>query len=130
VVNQIMLHITPRSLVTSGLNDAIIQKQIITDKMADSYWDFARMAGTRQATLERFNLPYDTAVQDNVAKITTPTLILWGAKDGLIPVAASHKYNAAIKGSTLVIYPDTGHIPMEEQADKSAADVRAFLSKS
>ncbi len=127
VVNQILLHVTPRSLVTDGLNDAIIHKEIITDRMIDSYWDFARMAGTRQATLERFNLDWTGDVADHVADIKTPTLILWGADDHLIPVDAAYAFHKAIPGSTLIVYPATGHVPMEEVADRSAADVRAFL---
>ncbi len=128
VVNLVLLHITPRSIVKDGLNDAIVHKEIINDKMIDWYWDFARMEGTRQATLARFNLPWDLTVKDHVAQIKTPTLILWGEEDGLIPVASAHAYNAAIAGSKLIIYPRTGHIPMEEVPDQSAADVRAFLT--
>ena len=59
-----MLHITPRSLVVEGLNDAIVRKSIITDAMIDRYWEFARMEGTREATAERFRLPWDHYVQD------------------------------------------------------------------
>jgi pimeloyl-ACP methyl ester carboxylesterase len=127
VVNQILLHITPRSLVTEGLNDAVINKTIITDRMVDSYWDFARMAGTRQATLARFSLDWNNAVAEHIGDIKAPTLILWGAQDHLIPADAGRAFNKAIPGSTLIVYPATGHIPMEEQAEKSAADVRAFL---
>jgi pimeloyl-ACP methyl ester carboxylesterase len=127
VVNQILLHITPRSLVTEGLNDAIVNTSIITDKMVDSYWDFARMEGTRQATLARFNLDWTNDVAIHIGDIKAPTLILWGAGDRLIPVEAAHAYNKAIPGSKLIVYPATGHIPMEEQAKRSAADVRAFL---
>ncbi len=36
VANQLLLHITPRSLVTEGLNDAVVHKEIITDAMVDS----------------------------------------------------------------------------------------------
>jgi pimeloyl-ACP methyl ester carboxylesterase len=97
--------------------------------MIDSYWDFARMKGTRQATLARFQLPWDTYVQDHTRAITVPTLILWGEQDGLIPVSTAHDWERAVKGSKLIIYPATGHIPMEEVADKSAADVRAFLTE-
>jgi pimeloyl-ACP methyl ester carboxylesterase len=57
-----------------------------------------------------------------------PTLILWGDQDGLIPVSTAHDWEHAVKGSKLIVYPATGHIPMEEVADKSAADVRAFLT--
>jgi len=128
VLNQLVLHITPRSLVVEGLNDAIVRKSIISDRMIDSYWDFARMEGTREATLERFSLPPDSFVKDHTAAIKVPTLILWGEQDHLIPVAAAREFHAAIRGSKLIVYPGTGHVPMEEVADQSAADVRAFLS--
>jgi len=127
----IMLHITPRSLVIEGLNDAIVRKSIITDKMIDEYWDFARMAGTREATADRFALAGDwTYIQDHISAIKAPTLILWGEQDHLVPVASAHAYNKAIPGSKLIVYPATGHIPMEEVASQSAEDVRAFLSNS
>lgn len=128
VLNQIVLHITPRSLVKEGLNDAIVRKSVLTDAMIDRYWDFARMEGTREATAERFQLPRVSFVRDHISAIKAPTLILWGEQDHLIPVAAANKFHAAIPGSKLIVYPATGHIPMEEVADRSAADVRAFLS--
>ena len=128
VLNNMMLYITPRSIVTEGLNDAIIHKEIIDDHMVDLYWDFARMEGTRAATLKRFTLPVTNDVATDIAKIKAPTLILWGEQDHLIPVAAAHKFNAAIPGSKLFIYPATGHIPMEEVPDESANAVRAFLN--
>jgi pimeloyl-ACP methyl ester carboxylesterase len=128
IVNRLMLYITPRSIVSEGLNDAIVHKQIINDRMIDTYWDFARMQGTRAATLKRFALPWNFDVQRDIGKIKAPTLILWGEEDHLIPVEAAHAFAKAIPGSKLVIYPATGHIPQEEVADKSAAEVRAFLT--
>jgi pimeloyl-ACP methyl ester carboxylesterase len=128
VINRLLLRITPRSIVTEGLNKAIVHKEIITDAMIDSYWDFARMAGTRQATLTRFQLTPDTYVQDHTRAIAMPTLILWGERDGLIPVSVAHDWAKAVNGSKLIVYPATGHVPMEEVAAKSAADVRAFLN--
>lgn len=127
-INKVLLHITPRSLVVEGLNDAIVRKSIITNRMIDMYWDFARMDGTRQATLVRFRLPWNTDVKDHIGDIKAPTLILWGEEDHLVPVDAARQFAAAIHGSRLVIYPHTGHIPQEEVPEKSADDVRAFLS--
>jgi len=126
----ILLHITPRSLVSEGLNDAIVRKSILTDAMIDEYWDFARMEGTREATAERFSLGFGDRnyIKDHTSAITMPTLILWGEEDHLVPVAAAHEFNDAIAHSKLIIYPATGHIPMEEVALQSSADVRAFLS--
>ena len=128
VINNVMLYITPRSIVTEGLNDAIIHKEIITDRMIDIYWDFARMEGTRKATLKRFSIPWNHDVERDIARIKAPTLILWGAQDHLIPVEAAHKFASAIAGSKLIVYPATGHIPHEEVPDESAAAVRTFLN--
>lgn len=128
-INRLLLHITPRSLVVEGLNDAIARKKIITHRMVDMYWDFARMAGTREATLSRFRLPPDDAVRDHIHDIKAPTLILWGKDDSLVPVKIAQAFGAAIPGSKVIVYPHTGHLPQEEAAEKSSEDVRAFLSR-
>ncbi len=127
VLNQLLLHITPRSLVVEGLNDAIVRKTALTDTMIDEYWDFARMTGTREATIARFSQEPDNFVRDHIGALKAPTLILWGSEDRLIPVAAAHAWAKAIPGAKLIVYPDTGHLPMEEDAAESAGDVRAFL---
>src|SRR2546425_8154609 len=127
IANRLLLHITPRSLVVDGLNSAIIHKDIITDQMIDRYSDFIRMDGTRDATITRAKIR-DKPIRDDIANIKTPTLILWGENDRTIPVEAAYTFHAAIAGSKLIVYPNTGHVPQEEVADQSAADVRAFLS--
>ena len=129
ILNRLLLRVTPRSMVVEGLNDAIVRKAVLTDAMIDEYWDFARMEGTRQATVARFQLPEDFYVSEHVGAIKVPTLILWGEEDHLIPVAAAHAWAKAIPGSKLIIYPATGHLPMEEVAGESASDVRTFLGK-
>jgi pimeloyl-ACP methyl ester carboxylesterase len=128
VLNKLLLYVTPRSLVTEGLNDAIVHKELITDKMIDQYWEFARMTGSRAANGLRFQLPWTNDVKEHIGDIKAPTLILWGAQDHLIPVAAAHAFHNDIPASKLIIYPDSGHIPQEDVADQSAADVRTFLS--
>jgi pimeloyl-ACP methyl ester carboxylesterase len=130
VFNQVLLYITPRSLVAEGLNDAIVHKAIITDAMIDQYWDFARMTGTRAATGKRFREPFDDFIEQHISTIRVPTLILWGEEDHLIPVAAARTFAADIPGSKLIIYPATGHLPQEEVAGQSAMDVKSFLLPS
>ena len=129
VLNKLLLFITPRSIVKEGLNDAIVHKEIITDKMIDQYWEFARMEGSRQANAARFALPFTNDVKEHIGDIKAPTLILWGEQDHLIPVESAHAFHKDIPGSKLIVYPATGHIPMEEVPDQSAADVRAFLTR-
>ncbi|HEY8949330.1 MAG TPA: alpha/beta hydrolase [Rhizomicrobium sp.] len=128
VLNKLLLFITPRSIVKEGLNDAIVHKDIITDRMIDQYWEFARMKGSRQANAARFALPFTNDVKEHIGDIKAPTLILWGEQDHLIPVESAYAFHKDIPGSKLIVYPATGHIPMEEVPDQSASDVRAFLT--
>src|SRR5580698_8589014 len=49
-----------------------------------------------------------------LGKIATPTLLLWGDSDDLIPVRHGYAAAEAIPGSQLVVLPGIGHIPSIE----------------
>jgi pimeloyl-ACP methyl ester carboxylesterase len=126
ILNRLLLFVTPRSIVVNGLQDALSNKEIVTNEMIESYWDFARMEGTRAATIRRLNTPND-GVKDRIGEIKAPTLILWGAEDRIIPAEVGNEFHRLIPGSKLVVYPGIGHIPQEEAAEESVAKVREFL---
>ena len=129
VIQDLLLVVTPRMIFAASLRTAIADDALATDAMVDRYWLLNRMEGTRAASLKRFQLDPDTTLQQHAAEITVPTLILWGEKDTLIPVDAAEAWHQAIAGSQLIVYPGIGHIPMEETAEKSAADAAAFLAE-
>ena len=127
VLNQVLLHVTPRPMVAQMLNGVIVRRSAITDRIIDQTWDFARMEGARQVMLTRYGLPRDTYIKDHIGEVKAPTLILWGENDRDIPVADGYGFAKAIPGSKLILYLGTGHFPEDEMPDQSAADVRAFL---
>ena len=43
-------------------------------------------------------------------------------------MSAGFVFDARIPNSTLIVYSDTGHLPMEEKAHQTAEDVRTFLT--
>ena len=128
VVQNIMLFVTPRSIFEDSLKKAFFNPALVTPEMVDRYWELNRREGTRAASLKRFQTAQDTFIQDNVSQIRTPTLIMWGDHDNLIPADAGEAYNAAIKGSKLIVFKNCGHVPMEEVAEQSARVLREFLS--
>jgi pimeloyl-ACP methyl ester carboxylesterase len=128
VIQNIMLYVTPRSLFEEGLKKAIVDDTLVTADMVDRHWELNRREGNRPATLKRFQAPDDTYIQDNAAKIVTPTLILWGELDTLTPPDMGEAFAGAIKNSKLITYGNVGHIPMEEVPDQSARAVREFLN--
>lgn len=75
--------------------------------------------------LEQFTLPEPTA---QLRRITAPTLILWGSKDKVVPVDHADRLAAVIPNARRIVYEDVGHAPQEEAADRSLADLRAFLN--
>ena len=67
---------------------------------------------------------YDDKMPLRLARLTVPTLVLWGAEDRLFPPALAHKYAAAIPNVRLLLLPDCGHMVPYEDPE---ALVRAIL---
>ncbi|MFL6695998.1 MAG: alpha/beta fold hydrolase, partial [Vitreoscilla sp.] len=64
---------------------------------------------------------------ERIRTLKLPTLILWGARDRLVPPASAHHFQQDIAGSQLVIFPRLAHVPHEEDPQDSVVPVRAFL---
>lgn len=59
--------------------------------------------------------------------IVTPTLVVWGREDAIIPLGAGHRYTRAIPGATLHVLDRCGHLPEMERPDQFVDVVRDFL---
>ena len=60
-------------------------------------------------------------------RIDVPTLLVWGEQDGLVPPAFGRAYQPLIPGSRLVILPNAGHAPFDEQKDAFLTTFRDFV---
>lgn len=92
--------------------------------------DMMRRRGNGQAAIEHiaeFTLPDPTA---ELAKVTAPTLILWGEADAFIPLDHADKFRDTIADSVLKTYPGAGHAPHEEIVAETIEDATAFLDVS
>lgn len=129
ILREIARIITPRSMLESSLKRSVSNQAIITATAVDRYWELLRFPGNRAATIKRFSYPKhdNAAMRARLFGLKIPTLILWGEEDGVIPVASASWFANAIAGAKLIVYPGVGHLPMEEVADRSAADVATFL---
>jgi pimeloyl-ACP methyl ester carboxylesterase len=128
VVKEFLRYITPRSVIEKSIRQTLYVQAPIDDKMIDRYWEMIRYPGNRIATGPRLAVKRAIPTKDQFAGVTVPTLVMWGDRDSLTPVSGADWFASAIPGAQKIIYKDVGHIPMEEVADRSAADVDAFLS--
>jgi len=118
----------PRPMLRSNLAVAYADPAALDDATLARYHDLLRAPGARGALLDRFRQTILTDPVPRLAGITVPVLLLWGAQDGMIPVANAQDYLRALPDATLVRLPDLGHVPQEEDAARSLVPVRAFLS--
>jgi pimeloyl-ACP methyl ester carboxylesterase len=68
-------------------------------------------------------LVYDDRAE--LARITAPTLLVWGDADTLVGRDKQQTLAELIPGAELVVYPDVGHTPRWEDPARFAADVAA-----
>jgi pimeloyl-ACP methyl ester carboxylesterase len=122
-----MEHLTPRWIVARSVEQSMHVQSAITPAMIDRYWELLLYPGNRAATGARARTPRNELSPQLAARITTPTLLLWGAEDRLVPVAGARWFAAHIPGARLQVMPGIGHIPMEEAPAASARILEDWL---
>jgi pimeloyl-ACP methyl ester carboxylesterase len=63
---------------------------------------------------------------EELAKISAPTLLVWGARDRLVPSRLAREWQRLIPQARLVLL-ECGHVPMLEAPDELTAAIRSFL---
>jgi pimeloyl-ACP methyl ester carboxylesterase len=130
VVGEAFSMLTSKGVLASQLKDVIVDDRLVTPAMVDRYYDLLMRKGNRAATLARLRAgPDDPDAYKSITTITAPTLILWGEQDPWIPLNDATRFATDIKGATKITYPNTGHLPQEEQASETARAVDVFLTQ-
>lgn len=60
-------------------------------------------------------------------RINIPTLIIWGEDDALIPSSYAEEFGKRIKGSSVHVVKDCGHVPQVERLEATLELVKPFL---
>lgn len=130
VLGPLVRDLDARAWTWQGLRASFADPSLVTQEMVERYTELSRAPGHRQQLIDN-TLGYrngDYATPEKLAGISMPTLILHGNRDLLIPLEAARKFQAAIPGSLLVIYPGVGHLPQEEVSTRSAQDFADFAA--
>ena len=88
-----------------------------------------REAG-RSMTMRMCFRPYmhSPHLEHALAGVRTPTLVVWGAEDRIIPVECGERYRDAIPGARLEVIADCGHWPHFEKPGQLADLVSKFIN--
>jgi pimeloyl-ACP methyl ester carboxylesterase len=126
IVGRVLAHLDPRLLVERTSRQVYGDPSRVNPDAIERSYELVLRDGNREAFGEETSVPFEdrTAV---LKTLTVPTLIMWGDKDALIPVSDAQRFAADIPGARLQIYEGLGHVPMEEDGPRTAADARDFL---
>jgi pimeloyl-ACP methyl ester carboxylesterase len=73
---------------------------------------------------------YVTMLDRTYLAETLPVQIIWGEDDLIIPVEHAHTAHAAITGSRMEIFEDSGHLPMHDHPDRFVEVVERFIDET
>jgi pimeloyl-ACP methyl ester carboxylesterase len=124
----LMRYVLPKPLLRMSLTPAYADPKFLSDALVDRYDDLIRAPGARQALLDRMRQTVLVDPRPLLASIQAPTLLVWGERDAMIPLANSAEYLKTLPNARLVAIPTAGHLPQEEAAAASLAAVEAFLT--
>lgn len=127
--SPLVRYFTPKSLVSKSLADVYFDDNKVTPALIDRYYDFAVMEGNREAFVARVKTPYVNKTQQ-LNKLEMPTLIQWGQHDEWVPLDWAYLFAKQIPNTTLRVYDNAGHVPMEEIPTITAADAMLFLQNN
>jgi len=127
LVNRLGERLTPRALVERSVRQVYGDPAKVTPELVERYYDLTLREGNRRALMQRFAQMERGADAQRIATLQVPTLILWGGRDRLIPLQSARRFNANIAGSRLAVFDDLGHVPHEEDPQRTLQPVKAFL---
>lgn len=110
----------------------------VTPEMKDLSYKYASDPGAKKAMLSALRAGINIFGQkeklvrrllSGLSAVKTPTLIVWGRRDGIIPVSHAQVAVEKIPGARLELFDECGHMPMLEQPEKFNRLVLEFLAE-
>ena len=118
----------PKGMLRASIAPAYADPARLDDTTVTRYWDMMRAPGVRNAIIARLSQTILENPEPALRQIKIPALLIWGEKDGMIPYGNAKDYLRDLKSVKLVSFPDLGHVPHEEDPDRSLQPVLAYLA--
>lgn len=102
--------------------------ELVDDTSVALYWDRLARDGGREATHAMLlHLTRLEALRDRIRTIETPTLVVWGDRDALLPADQADALLELLPNARLELVAGCGHAVPEERPDRLSDLLEAFL---
>ncbi len=125
----LLFAITPkRMLVDIMLGQLVADPASLTEEDREEYAHEHRFDCAGSLEMARALRVSDAErLEPALSGVRSPTLILWGARDGVIPLEKGKILALRIPGSTLEVYPECAHVPHMERPAEVTKRILEFL---
>lgn len=122
-------------VIAASLDSMVHDRKLLTKAFVDKFAKVLRHKGNREAQILMFrqgmHLISTNGKMDLLPRlkdIRSPTLVMQGRSDTLVPMRVAEIFDREIPSSELAVVEDAGHIPMMEKPAETAQLVKAFLN--
>lgn len=131
VVGAAIVRSFPRRMFARRLRAGYVRKDVADDEVVNTYFDAFKKTGHIQTRLglqvrESYGRDFKRFGQ-LVKQIVSPTLLIWGENDPLVPLSTGRKFEEAITGAKLVTIANCGDFPHEEYPDEVSSYILNFI---
>jgi len=121
------------SIATSGLdllNESYYDKSLVKEELKAKYTAPLKITGWEKAFWNYNKAPRATGVDQDLAALTMPTLVITGDTDEVVATADSIRLAGELPNAQLVVIENCGHLPNEEKSQEFLTAVAGFLQAS
>lgn len=134
-VGAFLSNMTPRFLLRSILKGAYGSEAGMNEAVVDRYYLLLRGEGHREAIVSQTTEADPEGSPSGMERLLRlkeegiATLVMWGDLDSWIPVATADLFAQTLElpASNVIVYDTLGHVPMEEDPQRTIEDVLDFL---
>jgi pimeloyl-ACP methyl ester carboxylesterase len=130
ILGELVLSAANRRSVERVLRSG--SKHSIPDSFSDEVARLYRDPGTRRAVLRFYRATPDLGQETVRAAaalrdVDLPTLVIWGRGDPYVPARFAELQRGFFPGAQIVVLPDSGHWPLEDDYAASVGAILPFL---
>ena len=128
ILKRFLSYYTPKFFATQGLKVSVYDQKLANIEHAMQFHDLVLLEGSRNAILS-MSMGSRSKMHgpESLSRIEAPTLVIHGDKDNIIPIERSQVFEEYIDNVEVKIYSQIGHLPMYEDPNKTANDIKSFL---
>jgi pimeloyl-ACP methyl ester carboxylesterase len=110
----------------ASLRRCFADPALVTPELLERYLAPTRLPGAREALAAFLATPGPATYAALPPRLRLPTLILWGERDALWPLADAERLRREVPGGALRVIPGAGHMLQEERPAAVAGALRSF----